>query len=161
MKATVYDFTLLGHLEPQQIETYLTGAGWQEHHRIPDRFSAWTNDNYQMLKIYLPLDREFEDYPQRIAEVVETMEKTEGRSQLEIIRKLITDIPNINIQGLIVQVQPPEGDRLSGEITMFGVVIDQLRQIKTSLFDRDYIMAMAIKAYTERLPIRCTGDLVK
>lgn len=58
-----------------------------------------------------------------------------------------------------MQVQSPEGDRLSGEITMFGVVIDQLRQIKTSLFDRDYIMA--IKAYTERLPIRCTGDLVK
>ena len=39
------------------------------------------------------------------------------------------------------------------------MVFDKLRHITTELKDHDYILA--IKAYQERLPIRCTGDLIK
>ncbi len=37
--------------------------------------------------------------------------------------------------------------------------MDKLRKIKTELADHDYILA--IKAYQERLPVLCTGDLIK
>ncbi len=38
-------------------------------------------------------------------------------------------------------------------------MFDKLRKIKIELIDHDYILA--IKSYQERLPVRCTGDLVK
>ncbi|NET46403.1 hypothetical protein [Okeania sp. SIO2B3] len=68
-------------------------------------------------------------------------------------------MPNLEVQGLIVEIQSPQGDGLSGEITLMGVVINKLKKIETELFDRDYILA--IKAYQERLPVSCSGDLVK
>ena len=42
---------------------------------------------------------------------------------------------------------------------MLGIVVDKLRPIHTELADRDYILAL--KAYQERLPVYCTGDLIK
>ena len=48
---------------------------------------------------------------------------------------------------------------MKGEIQLFGVVFDKLRHIKTILENHDYILA--IKAYQQRSPILCTGDLVK
>jgi len=59
----------------------------------------------------------------------------------------------------VMQIHPPKADQLSGKIIMLGVVIDKLRKIQTELFNHDYILA--IKAYQERLPIACTGDLTK
>lgn len=91
--------------------------------------------------------------------ILETLEKTENRSQLEIIGDLITTVNNLTIQGVLLQIQPPNADQLSGTITLLGVVIDQLRKIQTELFNHDYILA--IKAYQERIPVTVTGDLVK
>ena len=56
-------------------------------------------------------------------------------------------------------INSPLGDKLSGEIILMGVVISKLQRIKTELFDRDYVEA--IKAYQERSPVSCWGDLVK
>ena len=58
-----------------------------------------------------------------------------------------------------MHIQTPNTDQLSGKIQLFGVVFDKLRHITTELKDHDYILA--IKAYQERLPILCTGDLIK
>jgi hypothetical protein len=37
--------------------------------------------------------------------------------------------------------------------------MNKLERIKMELFDRDYVVA--IRAYQERLPVLCGGDLVK
>lgn len=58
-----------------------------------------------------------------------------------------------------MQIATPQTDKLGGEITLLCAVFDKLQEIKTHLVDHDYILA--IKAYQERLPISCTGDLVK
>jgi len=58
-----------------------------------------------------------------------------------------------------MQIQTPNSEQLRGEIQLLGVIFDKLRQIKTVLENHDYILA--IRAYQERLPIRCMGDLVK
>jgi hypothetical protein len=91
--------------------------------------------------------------------ILATLEKAENRSQLDIISELITTAPNISIQGTVMQIHPPNADQLSGKIIMLGVVIDKLRKIQTELFNHDYILA--IKAYQERLPVVCTGDLIR
>ncbi|HBB35589.1 MAG TPA: hypothetical protein DDZ80_02140 [Cyanobacteria bacterium UBA8803] len=161
MKAIVSDGEVLSHLEPSAVEAYLKATGWHELNRIPDKVSVWTRDTFSedKLKVYLPVDQEFDDYARRMYELMETLEKAENRSQLDIISELITTVPNVSIQGTVMQIYTPNVDQLSGKIIIFGVVIDKLRKIETELFNHDYILA--IKAYQERLPIVCRGDLIK
>lgn len=59
----------------------------------------------------------------------------------------------------IEQLAKTAGANLSGEITLLGIFVNKLCPIHTELADRDYILAL--KAYQERLPIYCTGDLIK
>jgi hypothetical protein len=54
--------------------------------------------------VYLPLDKNFDDYPRRMYEIMETLEKAENRLQLDILSELVTNIPNITIQGMVTQV---------------------------------------------------------
>ncbi|MFM6039135.1 MAG: hypothetical protein ACKPEO_14730 [Sphaerospermopsis kisseleviana] len=161
MKAIINDVEILNHLQPQQIDKYLKSKGWHEQGVIPNKVSIWIQDNYSenKLKIQLPVDQNFDDYSQRIYDVIETLSKAEKRSQFDILGEIITDAPNLTIQAVVSQIQTPSATELKGEIQLFGVVFDKLRQIKTILENHDYILA--IKAYQERLPIRCTGDLFK
>lgn len=57
-----------------------------------------------------------------------------------------------------MDIRPTVGST-NGKITIVGVILDKLRKIYTHLTDSDY--ALAVKAYQERIPVICTGDLVK
>ncbi len=72
---------------------------------------------------------------------------------------MLTNSPNTTIQGIVTHIATPNVDNLSGQITLLGVVVDKLRSIHIELADHDYILA--VKAYQERLPIQCKGDLIK
>ena len=162
MKAIISDVDILSHLQPQQVESYLQATGWHERNRIPDKVSIWTRDTYSedKLKIQLPLNLDFDDYPRRMYEIMAVLENAENRSQLDILSELITNTPNTTIQGIVMQIQTPNTNgKLSGKVTLIGVVVDKLRKIKTEVSDYNYVLA--IKAYQERLPIVCTGDLIK
>ncbi|MEC4819800.1 MAG: hypothetical protein SAK29_42010 [Scytonema sp. PMC 1069.18] len=156
MTAIISDVEKFKHIDPQQVETYLRSHGWHQQQLRGDKASIWTLDDFEIL---LPLKPEIVDFPRRMQEVLETLALAENRSQINIFSSLITNAPNITIQGLVTQIETPLADKLSGEITLFGVVVDQLRKIKTQLSDHDYILA--IKAYQERLPVIFTGDLIK
>ncbi|MEO1377153.1 MAG: hypothetical protein AAFW70_23265 [Cyanobacteria bacterium J06635_10] len=84
---------------------------------------------------------------------------SENLSQLEILSDFINNYPNLKLQGFVTQIATPHEYKLSGEITIVCPVFDKLRKIKTELKDHNYILA--IKAYQERLPIVCMGDLFK
>ncbi|MDJ0619983.1 MAG: hypothetical protein QNJ63_25125 [Calothrix sp. MO_192.B10] len=161
MKAIISDIEVLKNLQPKRIAAYLHQKGWHKKASVPNQVSTWVRDTFasDKLKIYLPLDPEFEDYPRRMSEIMEILEKVENRSQLEIIGELITNANNVTIQGMVIQIQTPNTETLNGEITIYGVVVDKLQKIKTQLSDNNYILA--IKAYQERLPIICVGDLIK
>ncbi|MGB7891911.1 MAG: hypothetical protein WCF82_08420 [Microcoleus sp.] len=110
-------------------------------------------------EILLPNRENLGDYAARIREAIQTLENAENRPQLEILSELLTRIPNTTIQGIVMQIHTPNTKKLSGEITLLGLVVAKLQKIQTSLADKDYILA--IKAYQERLPILCSGDLIK
>lgn len=59
---------------------YLLQKGWHERSHVPNQVSTWTRDTFSddKLKIYLPLDQEFEDYPRRMSEIMEVLEKAEN-----------------------------------------------------------------------------------
>ncbi|MEO1432937.1 MAG: hypothetical protein AAFV71_28505 [Cyanobacteria bacterium J06633_8] len=48
--------------------------------------------------IYLPLDPSFDDYPRRMYEVMEVLEKAENRFQLDILSELITIVHNVTVR---------------------------------------------------------------
>ncbi len=161
MNVSVKDIEVLQGIYPQQVAEYLEKQGWQQHNQIPDKASIWKqkNEGGDEFEIILPLNHDIPGFPVSMSVILETLEQAENRSQLEIIGDLITTVNNLTIQGVVLQIQPPNADQLSGTITLLGVVFDKLRKIQTELFNHDYILA--IKAYQERIPIFCTGDLIK
>lgn len=161
MKAIISDIDILSHLQPLSLEAYLQKTGWQERNRIPNKVSIWTRAGTSEgnLKIQLPVDQDFDDYSLRISEIINILENAENRSQLDIVADLITNSPNTTIQGVVTHIATPNADNLSGQIMLLGVVIDKLRSIHIELADHDYILAL--KAYQERLPVECKGDLIK
>lgn len=161
MNVTVKDIDILQSIQPKQVATYLQKHGWYQQNYVEDKASIWVQENEagERANIVLPLNREIPGFPVSMSVILETLEKAENRSQLDIISELITTAPNIRIQGTVMQIHAPNRDQLSGKIIIIGVVIDKLRKIQTELFNHDYILA--IKAYQERIPIVCTGDLIK
>lgn len=160
MKVTVKDSETLEKVDINQLRQYLQICGWYEDKPFLENAILWHKTTAgEEFEILLPNQQNLGDYVARVREAIEILESVENRSQLEILADLITGIPNTTIQGVVMQIHTPNADKLSGEITLLGVIADKLRKIKTELTDKDYILA--IKAYQERLPFLCTGDLIK
>ncbi|MEQ8996568.1 MAG: hypothetical protein RID53_08705 [Coleofasciculus sp. B1-GNL1-01] len=161
MNVTVKDINILQSIRPQQVANYLQNHGWHKQNHLQDKASIWIQENEggESATILLPLNQDIPGFPVSMSVILETLETIENRSQLEIISELIATANNIKIPGFVRQIHAPNADQLSGTIVIFGVVCDQLREIKMELFNHEYILA--IKAYQERFPISCTGDLVK
>jgi hypothetical protein len=161
MRAVVQDLDVLREIQPSRVEAYLKAHNWHQQEQMADKASIWTQATSQGedFEILLPLKPEIMDFARRMSEVLETLSLAENRSQIDILSELITQAINITIQGVVMQIHTPNTDQLSGEITLLGVVGDKLRKIQIELFNHNYILA--IKAYQERFPISCTGDLIK
>jgi molybdopterin converting factor small subunit len=161
MKVTVRDAEILKCVEPQKLRDYLFSSGWHEDRPFLDNATIWLKQVPLRgeFEILLPMQQSLGDYAARISDAIKTLEEVENRSQIDILSELISNFPNMTIQGLVTQIKTPDVEKLSGEITLQGVVFDKLRKIKTQLNERDYISA--IKAYQERLPVIFTGDLIK
>jgi hypothetical protein len=69
---------------------------------------------------------------------------------------LVTEAANIRVQAVITQLEKVAD---TGIITLMGCAIDKFRKIQLELTAADY--TLAVKAYQERLPVACTGDLIK
>lgn len=161
MKVTLKDSKTLETIDINQLRNYLQNRGWHEDQPFLENATLWhkTTAEGEEFEILLPNRQNLGDYASRIREAIQILENTENRSQIEILSELLTVIPSTTIQGVVMQIHTPNAEKLSGEITLVGVIADKLRKIKTSLADIDYILA--IKAYQERLPVLCTGDLIK
>ncbi|MDF0552575.1 hypothetical protein [Kamptonema sp. UHCC 0994] len=161
MKVTVKDSETLETIDLNQLRNYLQTHGWHEDKPFLDNATLWHKPTAkgEEFEILLPNRPNLGDYAARIREAIQTLENVENRPQLEILSELFTTIPNTIIQGIVMQIHTPNADRLSGEITLIGLFADKLRKIHTSLADKDYVLA--IIAYQERLPVLCTGDLIK
>jgi len=158
MIVTVRDPEILKHLEPESVRTYLQTHRWLEVRQIEDKASIWNrhSETGEELEIFLPLKPEFLDFPRRMAEVLQTLEIAENRSQLEILSNLLTSAPNITIQGIVTNLQ--EG-AATGKVTLTGVIVGKLRRLQLELAEPVY--ELAVKAYQARIPVICQGDLVK
>ena len=161
MKIRVEDAQIIKNIEPQELRDYLQSHGWYEDGQFLDNATIWHKQVLEEgeFEILLPNTKNVRDYIPRIREAIETLAASENLSQLEILSNFINNYPNLKLQGFVTQIATPHEYKLSGEITIVCPVFDKLRKIKTELKDHNYILA--IKAYQERLPIVCMGDLLK
>ena len=161
MKVTVEDAQIIKNIEPQELRDYLQSHGWYEDGQFLDNATIWHKQVLEEgeFEILLPNTKNVRDYIPRIREAIETLAASENLSQLEILSDFINNYPNLKLQGFVTQIATPHEYNLSGEITIVCPVFDKLRKIRTELKDHNYILA--IKAYQERLPIVCMGDLLK
>ncbi len=161
MKITVQDAPIIENIEPQQLREYLQSHGWYEDRPFLDNATIWHKQVVEKgeFEILLPNTKNVRDYLPRIREAIETLATSENISQLEILSEFINNYPHFKIQGFVTQISTPYENKLSGEITIVCPVFEKLRKVMTELNDHSYILA--IKAYQERLPVTCMGDLVK
>ncbi|MFP4099578.1 hypothetical protein [Coleofasciculus sp.] len=161
MNVTVRDIECLKSIEPKQLQAYLKAHGWYEERPFLDNAMIWLKQDEQRgeFEILLPLKTNLGDYVTRIGEAIETLAVVENRSQVEILSELISGGQTITLQGVVMHINTPNSDPLSGQVTLLGVVGNKLRKIKTKLTGYDYILA--VKAYQERSPIICMGELSK
>lgn len=90
MKVTIRDPETFRALLPSKVMAYLYARSWVENARIHDAASIWVQQDYPDMgpEIILPLDRNLGDYTARMADMLQTLEAFEDRSQLEIIRDI-------------------------------------------------------------------------
>jgi hypothetical protein len=161
MKVTVRDREILSSIEPEELAAHLRASGWHFLGRVYDDAGAiWRLKNPSASgdeeEILQPLKTSLADYAARISDAIKTLEVVEKRSQLDILNELLTKVPNIKIQGMVTRL--PQTDA-KGTVTLLGVVVGKLRKIHVELPEPEY--SEAIEAYQERLPVVCTGDLIK
>ncbi|NES72191.1 MAG: hypothetical protein F6K24_46865 [Okeania sp. SIO2D1] len=104
MNLIVKDIDLLKNIQPETVANYLTNQGWQQQRQIESQAIIWVKNaiEYSNFTLVLPLHPEVSDFPITMNLLVENLAKIEEKSQLEIIQKLITNLPNLEVQGLIV-----------------------------------------------------------
>ena len=160
MIVTVRDPSILSNLDPMQLTAYLQSRGWLQESQVDNKESVWVisinDEEYDEFSITLPLNPKTRSYALRMAEILETLERVEGRSQLDILSNLVTNIPNVEIQGLVIQLA--EYKNASNAIIM-GFIVGKPQQIQIRLNEEEYKLAQM--AYTDRLVVESTGDLIK
>jgi hypothetical protein len=160
MKVTIKDVDILKAIEPYQAAAYLQANGWHEWRQIPNKASVWMKklDSGEEFQIVLPKNSDTPGYPVSMNMMLETLEVVAESSQIEILNEvLITPVTYPKkVQGMVIGIN---ADETKGKVILMGVVMGKLEKIVTNLEESDYLVAM--KAYQERSPVVCRGDLIE
>lgn len=143
MKAIITDVEALRSLGPAEVALYLRNHGWKLSREIGNKGAVWQKNpgKPHAPELLLPLRHDLDDYAERMAEVLQTLETSEGRSQLDVLREITdstADIVRIRLQGSIFE----DG----------SVPIDQAAQIVDQA--REMMLAAACSTVQPRLVFR-------
>jgi hypothetical protein len=104
VKVEVQDVTALRALKPLEMAAYLRSQGWREEVDLNGKGNVWLLRDREGVEfdVALPLRREFRDYALRMQELLRTLSEAEQRSQLDILRDVLTttsDLVRIRASG--------------------------------------------------------------
>lgn len=74
---------------PRAVRGYAEGLGWQRIEGINGGIAVYRNPRESLRQLIVPLDEEFDDYPERVAEAVERLAEFEGRPAREVLDHLL------------------------------------------------------------------------
>jgi hypothetical protein len=137
MKATVRDPRVLRSVRPDDVREYLTNHGWTTAD-YPNGRAALFNRQIDgtEFEVLLPLTPDLRDFPERISEVLRTLEMVEHRDQLQILNDLTS------ARADVVRIRRPGAD--DGTILLEDGV-----SLINSAFDM--VLAAACTTVTPRL----------
>lgn len=87
MRVEIKDRETLSSVSPDLASHYLRSKGWTRTRHEPDRFSVWRRAE-PAGEVLVPLNRAFDDFAQRIAELLSDLQRIEERSEFEILRDI-------------------------------------------------------------------------
>ncbi len=91
MNVTIRDRTVYETLNPANVAAYLASAGWDLSKSRPGHSSLWhTTFEGDSVELLLPLNPQFKDYVERMAETIPLIAAIEKRSQLEVLSDIQT-----------------------------------------------------------------------
>jgi len=106
LKATIRDSQTLKLIRPEDVQAYLSEREWNNLRRSGEYAFLYRriidDRKYDLL---VPSTNEIDDFPQRIADIVRTLESAEDRSQLEIISDLAS------VRSDVVRIRPGSNKR--------------------------------------------------
>lgn len=106
MIVSIKDRETLGAIRPALVVAYLRGQGWTREAWEPSRYSIWVKrgtGEHREAELLLPLDSRFDDFPERMAELLAVLQRIEQRSQLSIV----SDISATNRDVFRFRADPP------------------------------------------------------
>ena len=103
MRATVRDSQTLELIRPKDLQAYLAAHEWDNLRRSGEYAFLYRRViNDRKYDLLVPSTDEVDDFPQRIADIVRTLESVEDRSQLEIISDLTS------VRSDVIRVRRPD-----------------------------------------------------
>jgi hypothetical protein len=110
-RANIRDAHMLYEIQPLNLFAYLRGRQWHEDKRL-ENGAFWVKKTDEGdFEILLPSNSGLRDYPNRISDLLKTLERVEGRSQLEIVEDLLVSSADVIRQRL-------PGAKPDGSITL-------------------------------------------
>jgi hypothetical protein len=137
MKATVRDSQTLRSIRPDDLQQYLAAHGWtvrpQDNHLAAVYQQQLDGSEFELL---VPLSRDLRDFPERMSEILYTLEIVEKRDQIQILSDLTS------ARADVVRIRKPGAD--DGTI-----LFEEGVRLINSAFDM--VLAAACTAITPRL----------
>ncbi|WP_020469989.1 hypothetical protein [Zavarzinella formosa] len=91
MNVSIRDRAVYETLNPTDLAAYLRSANWTAGDNRPGHSSTWrTTFDGQMVELMVPLNRQYKDYVDRMAETVPLIAAVEKRSELEVLGDIQT-----------------------------------------------------------------------
>lgn len=109
---------------PRAVRGYAEGLGWQRIHEINGGIAVYRNPRESLRQLIVPLDEEFDDYPERVAEAVQRLAEFEGRPAREVLDHLL--LPPADV----IRIRERSPDAEEGNLPLDHAVrlIDGLRK---------------------------------
>ncbi len=113
MKVQIRDVDALRALKPLEVSAYLRAKGWRQAADLHGKASLWllTSEGNEF-DVTVPQRRDMGDYALRISEVLETLAKLEQRSELDVLRDLLTAAADL------IRVRSPSQDADNGTLPL-------------------------------------------
>ena len=88
MKASIRDPKALQAVSPLRLGSYLRAAGWSPKYTLPNGAEWTNNDHPEHDPLLVPSSMDLGDYAFRVADLLKSLERFEGRSQIEILEDI-------------------------------------------------------------------------
>jgi hypothetical protein len=114
MKVAVRDPAALCALKPLEMAAYLRAMGWRKEVDLDGKGSLWLKAaaEGEEFDVTLPLKRDLGDYALRMGEVLGTLAEVERRSELEVLRDVMTTTADL------VRVRAPSHSAENGTLPL-------------------------------------------